>query len=74
MARPKIGLLGALVAVGGILVWNWSQKRQASQVRLVRELNRWEGEGGSLAPGVRTLREPDVAAGQRERRRAGARS
>ncbi|PMS36081.1 hypothetical protein B0G57_104165 [Trinickia symbiotica] len=49
MARPKIGIFGALVAVGGVIAWRWSQKHRASQARLASELNRWEGEGGAVA-------------------------
>jgi hypothetical protein len=49
MARPRIGIFGALVAVGGVLAWRWTQKHRASQARLAGELNRWEGEGGALA-------------------------
>jgi hypothetical protein len=50
MARPRIGIFGALVAVGGVLAWRWGQKHRTSQARLASELNRWEGEGGALAP------------------------
>ncbi|HEV3425371.1 MAG TPA: hypothetical protein VG105_16635 [Paraburkholderia sp.] len=49
MARPKIGIFGALVAMGGVLAWRWAQKHRASQAVLNRELNRWEGEGGAVA-------------------------
>lgn len=49
MARPKIGVFGALVAVGGMIAWRWAQKHRASQARLTGELNRWEGEGGAVA-------------------------
>jgi hypothetical protein len=49
MARPKIGMFGALVAVGGMIAWRWAQKHRASQARLAGELNRWEGEGGAIA-------------------------
>jgi hypothetical protein len=49
MARPKIGIFGALVAVGSVLAWRWAQKHRASQARLAGELNRWEAEGGALA-------------------------
>jgi hypothetical protein len=48
MARPKIGIFGALVAVGGVLAWRWAQKHRASQASLNRELNRWEDEGGAV--------------------------
>ncbi|MGF6242394.1 MULTISPECIES: hypothetical protein [Paraburkholderia] len=50
MARPKIGIFGALVAVGGLLAWRWAQKHRASQANLNRDLSRWEGEGGAVAP------------------------
>jgi hypothetical protein len=49
MARPKIGIFGALVAVGGLLAWRWAQKHRASQANLNRELSRWEDEGGAVA-------------------------
>ena len=49
MARPKIGIFGALVAVGGVIAWRWAQKHRASQARLAGELSRWEGEGGAVA-------------------------
>lgn len=49
MARPRIGIFGALVAVGGLMAWRWAQKHRASQARLAGELNRWEGEGGAVA-------------------------
>jgi hypothetical protein len=48
MARPKIGIFGALVAVGGVIAWHWAQKHRASQARLAKELSRWEDEGGAL--------------------------
>jgi hypothetical protein len=48
MARPKIGIFGALVAVGGLLALRWAQKHRASQASLNRELNRWEDEGGAV--------------------------
>ncbi|MGF6724012.1 hypothetical protein P3T43_003377 [Paraburkholderia sp. GAS41] len=50
MARPKIGIFGALVAVGGLLALRWAQKHRASQASLNRELNRWEDEGGAVTP------------------------
>ena len=52
MARPKIGIFGALVAVGGMIAWRWAQKHRASQARLAGELHRWEGEGGTVAAGA----------------------
>jgi hypothetical protein len=48
MARPRIGIFGALVAVGGLLAWRWAQKHRASQAHLNRDLSRWEGEGGAV--------------------------
>jgi hypothetical protein len=48
MARPKIGIFGALVAVGGLLAWRWAQKHRASQAHLNRDLSRWEDEGGAV--------------------------
>jgi hypothetical protein len=48
MARPRIGIFGALMAVGGILAWRWSQRQRAAQALLNRDLNRWEGEGGNV--------------------------
>ncbi len=48
MARPKIGIVGALVAVGGMIAWRWAQKHRAAQARLAGELSRWEGEGGAV--------------------------
>ncbi|MGG1944534.1 hypothetical protein AB1286_06970 [Trinickia sp. NRRL B-1857] len=52
MARPKIGIFGALVAVGGVLALRWAQKHRAAQARLAGELTRWEGEGGAVAAGT----------------------
>ncbi|MEW6345653.1 MAG: hypothetical protein RXR20_34150 [Paraburkholderia sp.] len=54
MARPKIGIFGALVAVGGVLAWRWAQKHRASQASLNRELNRWEDEGGAVVATAQT--------------------
>ncbi|WP_411829022.1 hypothetical protein [Paraburkholderia kururiensis] len=48
MARQKIGIFGALVAVGGVLAWRWAQKHRASQAWLNRDLSRWEEEGGAV--------------------------
>ncbi|HVW53000.1 MULTISPECIES: hypothetical protein [unclassified Trinickia] len=48
MARPRIGVFGALIAVGGMIAWRWAQKHRASQARLAGELSRWEGEGGAV--------------------------
>lgn len=49
MVRPRIGIFGALVAVGGMIAWRWAQRHRASQARLAGELARWEAEGGALA-------------------------
>lgn len=48
MARPKIGVFGALFAVGSVLAWRWVQKQRAAQQPLARDLTRWEGEGGAV--------------------------
>ena len=48
MARPKIGIFGALFAVGGVLAWRWVLKQRAANAPLARDLTRWEGEGGSV--------------------------
>ena len=54
MARLRIGIFGALVAMGGMLAWRWAQKHRASQARLVNDLNRWEEEGGAIAATTQT--------------------
>ncbi|TDN66916.1 hypothetical protein [Paraburkholderia sp. BL10I2N1] len=54
MARPRIGIFGALVAVGSVLAWRWAQRHRASQTYLNRDLNRWEGEGGAVAATTQT--------------------
>ena len=54
MARPRIGIFGALVAVGGVLAWRWAQRHRVSQAYLNRDLNRWEGEGGAVAATTQT--------------------
>jgi hypothetical protein len=48
MARPRIGIFGALFAVGGVLAWRWVQRQRAAQAPLARDLTRWEGEGGNV--------------------------
>ncbi|WP_438395856.1 hypothetical protein [Caballeronia sp. DA-9] len=48
MARPKIGLFGALFAVGSVLAWKWAQARRDTATRAPRDLNRWEDEGGKI--------------------------
>jgi len=54
MARPKIGIFGALCAMGGVLAWRWMQKRRSAQTTLHRDLTRWEGEGGAVTETVPT--------------------
>lgn len=49
MGRPKIGLFGALMALGGFLALRYVQRNRAAQVPAARELSRWEGEGGTVA-------------------------
>jgi hypothetical protein len=50
MARPRIGIFGALMAVGGLLALHYVQQRnRAAQIPATRELSRWEGEGGAVA-------------------------
>ena len=48
MARPRIGIFGALFAVGSVLAWRWAQTQRAAQSSAARDLTRWEGEGGSV--------------------------
>jgi len=48
MARPKLGLFGALFAIGSVLAWRWAQAQRDASKRGARELNRWEGEGGKV--------------------------
>jgi hypothetical protein len=48
MARPGIGIFGALFAVGSVLAWRWSQAQRNNARRGMRELNRWEDEGGKV--------------------------
>ena len=49
MARPRIGIFGALFAVGSVLAWRWVQRQRAATPPLARDLTRWEGEGGSVS-------------------------
>ena len=49
MARPKIGIFGALMALGGFLAVRYVQRNRAAQVPVARELSRWEDEGGAVA-------------------------
>lgn len=48
MARPRIGIFGALFAVGSVLAWRWVQRQRAATPPLARDLTRWEGEGGNV--------------------------
>ncbi|KMY86772.1 hypothetical protein BUMB_01060 [Candidatus Paraburkholderia calva] len=48
MARPSIGLFGALFAVGSVLAWKWVQSQDAAGRRVVHDLNVWEDEGGKV--------------------------
>lgn len=48
MARPKIGLFGALFAIGSVLAWRWAQTQRDTSKRGARELSRWEDEGGKV--------------------------
>jgi hypothetical protein len=48
MARPKLGLFGALFAVGSVLAWRWVQAQRDASRRAPRELHRWEDEGGKV--------------------------
>lgn len=54
MARPKIGIFGALAVLGGLLAWRWAQRQRTSQAHLHRELSRWEDEGGSVVSPTQT--------------------
>jgi hypothetical protein len=49
MTRPHIGIVGALVALGGFLALRYVQRGRTAQVPVTRDLNRWEGEGGAVA-------------------------
>ncbi|MFL9893711.1 hypothetical protein P0D71_18005 [Paraburkholderia sp. RL17-383-BIF-A] len=49
MARPKIGIFGALMALGGFLAIRYVQRSRAAQIPVARELSRWENEGGTVA-------------------------
>ncbi|MDR6445547.1 hypothetical protein J2794_001638 [Paraburkholderia terricola] len=49
MTRPKIGIFGALMALGGFLAVRYVQRSRAAQIPAARELSRWEGEGGAVA-------------------------
>ncbi|WP_144145190.1 hypothetical protein [Paraburkholderia sp. BCC1884] len=49
MARPKIGIFGALMALGGFLAVRYVQRSRATRIPVARELSRWENEGGAVA-------------------------
>ncbi|MFL9882737.1 hypothetical protein PQR68_24755 [Paraburkholderia agricolaris] len=51
MGRPKIGIFGALMALGGLLALRYVQRNRAAQIPTARDLSRWEGEGGAVATG-----------------------
>ncbi|HYS68135.1 MAG TPA: hypothetical protein VEN30_30530 [Paraburkholderia sp.] len=57
MTRPKIGIFGVLMMLGGFLAVRYVQRSRAAQVPAARELSRWEGEGGAVAT------TPDTPAG-----------
>ena len=48
MGRPRIGIFGALIALGGFLAVRYVQRNRATQGPAARELSRWEGEGGTV--------------------------
>ncbi|SMG46114.1 hypothetical protein [Paraburkholderia susongensis] len=53
MARPTIGIFGALMALGGFLAVRYVQQKRSGQLSPARELSRWENEGGAVAaPGA----------------------
>ena len=59
MARPRIGIFGALFAVGSVLAWKWMQSQDTARKRAARDLNRWEDEGGKVVtPSTRRKRRP----------------
>jgi hypothetical protein len=55
MARPSIGIFGALFAVGSVLAWKWVQSKDAAGRRPVRDINRWEDEGGKVLTPAGTI-------------------
>jgi hypothetical protein len=67
MARPKIGIFGTLFAIGSVLAWRWAQKRRAAQVVPVRDLTRWEGEGGAVSRSDQPLQPAAIASDTRPR-------
>ncbi|KMQ80180.1 hypothetical protein BPMI_02969 [Candidatus Burkholderia pumila] len=48
MARHSFGLFSALFAIGGVLAWKWVQSQDNVSRRTMRDLNRWEDEGGKI--------------------------
>ncbi|HEY2021115.1 hypothetical protein [Paraburkholderia sp.] len=61
MARPTIGIFGALMALGGFLAVRYVQQKRTGQLSPARELNRWENEGGAVVaarPGEVTTAAP----------------
>jgi len=62
MKRPKIGTFGALVALGGFLAVRYVQRRRAAQASAVRDLSRWEEEGGAVAAPSAALAANEAAA------------
>jgi hypothetical protein len=49
MARPTIGIFGALMALGGFLAVRYVQHKRTGQFAPARDLSRWENEGGAVA-------------------------
>ena len=72
MGRPKIGIFGALMALGGFLAVRYVQRTVRAQVPAARELSRWEDEGGTVATPACAGRERD--GGQRQPGHAGRRA
>lgn len=62
MARPKIGIFGALMALGGFLAVRYVQRSRAARAPVTRELGRWENEGGALASPAAPSSGPATAA------------
>ncbi|MDQ7981396.1 hypothetical protein QYH69_29625 [Paraburkholderia sp. SARCC-3016] len=72
MARPRIGIFSALFAIGGMLAWRWAQNRRAAQAATVRDLTRWEGEGGSVSADRDALQPATLPGGTHPRAGNGA--
>jgi hypothetical protein len=63
MARPKLGLFGALFAIGSVLAWRWAQAQRDGSRRGAREIHRWEDEGGKVvSPASATAAKPATSA------------